>query len=534
MNHLKIFALTLLALSLSCNSPSPTDGSPPAPTPTAAPLSPPPVADPVAPPAAPAPSPKKDPRSLAELHVAACTGLIDASHPDGWRCAGKKPVTFAATGNTPIVPVSWTVPAWFVDPQNVSTTASDQNDCVTAVTACIHWSEIAVHRFGFSGACPAEWAAQNTAITFLSSHTDDTDPVLWCPIVKGNAVVSIRGAAPSSVPAVFTLVTAKNTNAGTNALLVGSFSAGVPAVGKMVQNTTGGKSSRAWIYKTAGGANWTITQPLALGAVGTPPPQAEVDTWVSLDTVNVLTPVSVNLVKIAPTPDVGSPGFYLYQMTFFDPSGPNTNVVEISGSVNAVECSSQRRITYSNSLGASQNMSNVFGLGVEFTATGRPVRIAGALASPGVSAYNAATEVFDGDIIVGTLLFLGGNNTLFGNVAIDNQVSLFNGALSLGGIFYAGNGVIYGTGANTVNVVGNSKFVNFTGGTYVAAFTAPGLVTGIQINGAATGSCNTGADPAVIHNATTTPAHLDAACGAGTGLGGIAFKLGGAMVSNVQ
>jgi hypothetical protein len=80
---------------------------------------------------------------------------------------------------------------------------------------------------------------------------------------------------------------------------------------------------------------------------------------------------------------------------------------------------------------------------------------------------------------------------------------------------------------------GASHLTESNGATFVASFTAPGLVTGIKINGNTTASCHTAADPDVIHSATTTPAHLDAACGAGTGLGSDAFIFGGASVSTL-
>ncbi len=94
-----------------------------------------------------------------------------------------------------------------------------------------------------------------------------------------------------------------------------------------------------------------------------------------------------------------------------------------------------------------------------------------------------------------------------------------------------GTGIIYGSGTNTINLLGAAHGQLMTG-TFTAQFTAPGLVTGIQLNGSVNASCNTGADPGVLHNATTTPAHLDAACGAGTGLGGAAFRSAGASVAN--
>jgi hypothetical protein len=192
-------------------------------------------------------------RSQAPMDTAACTGA-DGS----WRCSAARPRTFAAAGATPILPAAWSVASWFVDPQNVSGTASDANACTSSGAPCLTWQEINVHRWGClgsPGACPR--IRQTTTITFLSSHTDNSDPVVLVPQIENASVFSLQGTTPTvATSTTFTLNAAKNRTAGANAMLSGSFAAGSPAACVLVQNTTAAKSSRAWVYTTAGGSNW--------------------------------------------------------------------------------------------------------------------------------------------------------------------------------------------------------------------------------------------------------------------------------------
>lgn len=545
MNQLKIFTLVLFALfaifAFECNPP-------PAPEPT--PASAPTVQETPAferledtrralilSRAAPHLNAKASPdmRTLDILHVQACTNA------DGtWACAGKKPLVFKALGNEPITPVSWLVPAWFIDPQNVSGTASDHNDCVTAVTACQTWAEIAIHRFGISGGCVAEGMPQNTTITYLSSHTDGTDPMLWCPIASSNAYPVIQGTTPAVATATtFTRSAAKNTSAGANSLLAGSFAAGSPAPGVLVQNTTSAGSptrlgSRAWIYKTAGGSNWDMTQPLAPQTVPYNNSEAEIDSWNTGDTVELLTPVAVNLVKFAPTFDTFDSSFnngQLYQLVVFDPTGVGNDDFYANTTVDSIECGFQRRIIiHDENSQANSSYSNAFSNGGTLVQSSSMLVQSGALVGP-VLVYFSIFQI-DGDAILTGSLFEGGVHG-FGLVYLDGFADFNAATVDFEDLAYSSH-VVYGATLSNLRFNSTSRG-RMKSGTYAAGWTAPVLVSpGALFNGAATASCNTGADPGVIHNATTTVAHLDTGCGAGTGLGGVAFNLGGASVGTAQ
>jgi len=432
-----------------------------------------------------------------------------------------------APGTNGYNPSWYAAGAIFIDPQNVSGTASDGNNGTSAATALRTYRE-AVRRWGSTKMT----LVVATAISFLSSHTDDSDPVIFEPVVSGNVQVSIQGAAPASVAAVFTLNSAKNRAVGTNSLLSGSFSAGAPAVGKLVANTTAGKSSRAWIYNSAGGANWTMTQPLAPGAVGGSVSPAEVDSWASTDTVNVLTPVAVNIVKIAPVSDTGNKPVTLYQLTIFDPGGANTNPCVLSGNVQTLECSSQRKVIWADTpTGELQYITNHIALGAVQSYSGAPCFFAGATTAAISYIPSSGGAYFDADHIIGAVLVFAGTQGAFGLVALDALVIIAAGTLTQERFFY-GSSVVYGTGANTIRSQSYTRYSNGTGGTFVAAFTAPGLVTGFLLNGTGTGQSHTRATPDVIASAiATTPANLDAAAGP-AGFGGTAFNLGGAQLSN--
>lgn len=110
-------------------------------------------------------------------------------------------------------------------------------------------------------------------------------------------------------------------------------------------------------------------------------------------------------------------------------------------------------------------------------------------------------------------------------------MSIAQGSIVSNQNFFFTSHILYGTTGKTVTVTSGSRLFQ-TGATYTNAWTLPSLITGITLDTSNSGFCHTGADPDVIHTATTTVAHLDAACGAGTGLGGVAFNFGQSSIAN--
>src|SRR5579875_1013792 len=119
--------------------------------------------------AAPPPA-KPDPRTPAELAQAACLG------PNGqWHCKLQRKMVLAASSSSPIIPASWTVPNWYIDPSNSTGCASDSNSGTSSTCGAAGsgigplatWGELQVHRWGCQGGgqvCPR--LQQTTTITW--------------------------------------------------------------------------------------------------------------------------------------------------------------------------------------------------------------------------------------------------------------------------------------------------------------------------------------------------------------------------------
>lgn len=438
-----------------------------------------------------------------------------------------------------LTPASWAQATWFIDPQNVTGVASDANTGLTAAAPLKTWAALQA-RWGTSS--PVLRAT--VTVTFLSSHVDNTDPVVATPFLANGASFVLAGATLAATPAIFTLTTAKNRAAGTNALLTGSFSAGVPAPGLLVVNTTSGKSSRAFVYKNAGGANWNLTQPIV--PFGVPPqaisPGAEVDTWANGDTVNLQPLVAVNVAVLRCTLVDYNAAFsnyaYLYNLTVFDPKGATIDDVYVSAHVALVECALQRNLVLDGASDASSFVLNSFNGGGLFAGqntpatAGCPQIFGGCLASTALPSSVLGGVLLDSDFILGTLLTVAAGFVQLGMVFLDQNVTLLSGSTGVLQASAIPNPVLYGSAGHNISLVGSAHFANLSG-TFTARFTAPALVTGILLNGTASGTGHSGANnPDVFNSAISTiPAHLDAAQGV-AGFGSNAFNPGGASVSN--
>lgn len=429
-------------------------------------------------------------------------------------------------------------PAWFaaatifVDPQATVPGASDANDGLTAATPIVHWAE-AVRRYGANAIAPS--TSQN--VTFLSSHTDGTDPVIFKVTPTGGAVWTMQGAAPAITAAVFTLNATKSRAAGSNRMVSGSFSAGAPAAGVLLQNTTAGKSSRCMVHSSAGGANWNLTQPFApLSVPSATDAPAEVDTWASTDTVNVLAPIKINIVSLeAGLGDANGAGdnfVYLYQCRVFDPSGVGVDPCTIRGVVQVQEVVFERGVNYSGdsatqasiAMVSSPSFVNCYYLGGFFCIGGGNYF---SLVGGGTNSFTniQGNATIDGDYVAG-----GFGCTLAGSLTIgllfyDSNVTLVGGQIAFATALY-GSHVLYGTTGKSVTLKGTSRGT-MASGTYAAGWTQATLIaTGVLLNGTATGQTHTNATPDVVtSNVATTVANADAAAG------GVMTNFGGASIS---
>jgi len=186
------------------------------------------------------------------------------------------PGLFAA-GQPTIFPKSWSVTAWYYDNQNITTLASDNNDCQTITTPCLTFAEIVYNRWGTP--FPALGGVNNVnfiAQIFQLSTGTNADAVIAAPISGVAEFIGPLNATTQIATGTLASVIAKN--ASSDQVLTATLAAcsGVCQPGMLIHNTT--HDSYAWTNTNVSGNVWQISQPMTVFA------QAEVDTWTSGDT----------------------------------------------------------------------------------------------------------------------------------------------------------------------------------------------------------------------------------------------------------
>lgn len=476
-----------------------------------------------------------DNRTLAQIQNAACQGR------DGkWLCKNiQQPIILAASSTSPIIPTSWTVSAWWVDPANTSTHASDSNDCVTSTTPCLTWHEINDHRWGCIGspaACPR--LQQITTINILSSQADNTDPVYTLPALEKGSSLIFKGALPTATcTGTLAGVVAKNraTPQLLNATLCGS-----GAIGQFVINST--HASRAWVYKNVTGSTWAISQPVTAIIPPSISLPTEVNTWANGDSYNSYSLFNWNFVDISPvmTDDINfNSGVYIYNLTGFDPNSGSTfglDSLRMDQAAQLTESFIQKYITYgANGQGEAFDISNnsyaqIGGGSVSsqstvpnFTPT--PAIWAGVFNAPSaaVPLVNMNSGFFDYDTILGGAAY----NLVSGEIGeayVDTGTTMnCTGGLAIssttsGGPFLWGPGTFnQGTGGRTI----------YGGGSATATL----KIASLKINGGTT-ACSIGPGAAAVWNCgiTINVTNLDAAFGV-SGFAGNAVLPGGGAIA---
>jgi hypothetical protein len=418
----------------------------------------------------------------------------------------------------------------YVDPQNISGAASDISPPTLVPSGQVISGPVFRTYRGVTNAwgTVAPLLRSSTTIVFLSSHTDNTDPVVFRPIVANGAQVIVMGASPKIVASsTLSGTIPKNRAAGSNSLLKSNLGASGTA-GQMVENIT--RSSRAWVYAPLGGNLFELSQPMAKASIPVSlSPPAEIDTWADGDNVNLLQPVSVNIVVSTPTiADLGSAftgSCFLFQLNAFNPGTlENADISQ----TRMLECSSDRNV-HGQAPTANVFTNCYLGHGVLFVsnaASASAVFFGGVLAG----STGMVGGIYDGDVILGTSFHIWGGTSQFGFVFLDGIISKYSGMMQFINSSYGGH-VIYGRAGKNINISGSSH--GTVSGTFASSFTAPDLVSvGIQLNGVSTGhSVVSGTPDASYGGIVTTVANLDAPAGA-AGFGGTAFNPGGASISN--
>jgi hypothetical protein len=485
--------------------------------------------DPIVPPQGLLPPPAPDPRSPLERAQAACAGA------DGkWKCrhVAQPQVMALSSSSSPIIPASWTVPAWVVDGANLSGTASDFNDCTTITTPCLTYQEINVHRWGCGGnpaQCPR--LRQSTTVEFMSSQSAGSDLVYFNPTIENGAVVQIfgpLGAAQQIASGVLSNVTPKNR--ATPQLLLAQ--SGATAVGQLVINAT--HPSRAWTYVVSSGSIFKMTQPLVAAVVPAFAPTAtEVDTWANGDAVTVYQPVSVNIARVVGTfvdynGGFSNPNIYLYNINAAGAAPlANANVSGVSWiESSATTIINNLPITDTFGTGSPRHINNFFQrFGVAGSGTGI-VQFFG-----GAGTLSLIGTVVDYDAILSG----GGSVTVstfgagYGEVYVETGRTLdfFNG--SIGVVPVSASRIIWGPGV--IELDGTVR-VAYPGGAgaAAAAFRNTGgfsVINGLSVTCLGVPSV---ALPTLTCNLTLSAATLDANLG---NINGCLYVPGGASVCNV-
>jgi hypothetical protein len=384
-----------------------------------------------------------------------------------------------------------------------------------------------------------------------NAPADASDPVICLPVISGvgsmnGAVLTLQGAlgaAQTLHAGALAGVVAKNRP--TKQLLEADLGFAAP-IGALVQNTTAGKSSYAWVYRNIAGTVFSLTQPLVpivlpfnFSAV------TEVDTWADGDTFTIFSPVTVNLVDTQPSEvvsyNVGG-GFpvplEVYHIAQIGADGATNDGYEVGGNTIFIECSADAELEMQPSAAATVMgcinafvTSGVFGLP---NAT-NTVFLGGALISPFGSICSIST--FDFDVIIdgsccvvpsGSAEFFTVFGQVFlqagGSIIIDRSTGSFpNTAFATP----SGMSVLWGSGF--LDVAGSARVVYNSGAGQASAIFTNGPPA-LFINGQTSASSYDAATHTWAGPIALTPANLDAAFPAG--FGGLAINVGGGSLTN--
>jgi len=439
-------------------------------------------------------------------------------------------------------PGPWSQAAFFIDPANSTGFANDFNSGADAAHPVLSYNFGVAQKWGTY----SPMLRQNTVLTWLSSQpAGNGDPVIFTPIMVGvtATITAPLGAAQQIFAGALGAVTPKNR--ATQQLLEADLGFAAP-IGSLVQNTTAGKSSYAWVYLNVAGTVFALTQPLAPAAL--PVLNAvlpvEVDTWAPGDSIVIFAPIEVNVVEVCPTvAEYNAPNFtapvQINHVHLTSANGPFNSEVFLGSDVFTSECSIDPLLN--DTSGATDE---VFGYWNAFVSTGAITKSVGALGSVFwggalLAADDGAvvTWEFDFDAILDAgpaRINIEAPLTYSSNDNNEQGTFYVAGVIRLGGDIgfrnpgsFSGTSLVWGPGS--IDVVGAARiYYNPGAGGATATFTQTG---GLQLNSQASATAYDGTTGLWTILIPITAANLDTPISGG-GFGGTAINPGGAAYTN--
>lgn len=382
---------------------------------------------------------------------------------------------------------------------------------------------------------PTAGSHNGTSLIFLSSHVDQTDPVLWRPISNNGADTNILSQLAAGPTFTLGAVTPKNTAAGTNSALAAVVAGG--AVGQLLVNET--HPSTSFVVHAQEGGSFILTQPIVPRTLDDGTIPVEVDTWATGNHVHVQPLAAIYLVEFAPI--YGSfdlPG--TANVFHVAPAGiTNIGEIRIDASAGAFMLIQE---SWLNGQFDSTSVAAPF-----FASAVHMGNLYGPVGAPGTFVlFGGVNQFWAGGFVFGnSVQFINNSGVLDADIVLD--APSFDGSSMEIGTAYC-NGVVIVVGGTTLVVTALSFGAKFYGsaaaniallgtgllrlgsGSYAAAFTAADPIAhGFFMNGLQT--ANSFSAGTINPGITTTPAHLDAAAGV-AGFGGVAWQFGGSSISN--
>lgn len=439
-------------------------------------------------------------------------------------------------------PASWSQAAWFIDPSNASTCASDSNATCGQSTCtagppgtkdgpCLSYAQIA-SRWGTY----APRLMQSTTLTWISSQSATLfDPVYFTPYIEGLSQVTLQGSLVAAGTATLGTVTAKVISTSGNLLqstLTGvTGTAGV--VGQFVIDTT--HASRAWVY--GAGPPVVFSQPVTTFAPGGSP-GSEVN-WTnggnSGDAVTFYSPPAADIVVFMPilvnaVSTAAKNNAFIFNLTGLGTGAQHLDPTLLNAWVSVSESRLSNLVEFTNPLVAHPQdyLYNSFwddGLQMSTTVSTSPSisMLAGVFGLPGGTIRNfvvsSAFVAFDPIINVATPIL---NATNFQSTYLETGSTVnVDGFLSIGN-------TVWGPGAVNVQQIGRLAYPSGASAA-VANLLWQG---GIQANGQTKVCSSPPVDAAApACNLTLSATQLDTSLGA---VSGCLYVPGGGSYCNVN